>query len=348
MPGHPTGKCWLFVQVVMPVLCLLVGACNTSHRIDDRIFADGPRGSVSIRSVDVASLKTAHPVSVSPQLLSHILLGTQSFSGDVTTSSHIFSNEETSFLIPLISKALSTATNNQLVTFRVLRGNSSEQEVLGGTIYISGRLLHLTLTDYDTGPGRDSSGEGQDHASHQTDQLQPAQLAFIPEIDQRSSIDGLRNVVSPPPLGTLVIDYKMFEDELGLHSPVAQSQPPHRDALACSHADISPVLQDRGGTAWQETQAHSTEETQALKELVCEQAIELDALKREMHVLRHTLSEIERRKHKSREPKSFAPLQSSTRNGISTVTADPACNIIFAPLHCQSQSFLDTSQEGDT
>lgn len=116
----------------MPVLCLLVGACNTSHRIDDRIVADGPRGSVSIQSVDAASFKTAHPVSVSPQLLSHILLGTQSLSDNVTTRSHVFSDEETSFLSPLISKALSTAINNQLVTFRVLRGKRSRQEALRG------------------------------------------------------------------------------------------------------------------------------------------------------------------------------------------------------------------------
>jgi hypothetical protein len=49
----------------------------------------------------------------------------------------------------------------------------------------------------------------------------------------------------------------------------------------------------------EDTASDGAGETQAFKELLCDQAMEIDALKKDMRVLRHMLSEIEARKKKS-------------------------------------------------
>jgi hypothetical protein len=326
----------------VPVLCFFVSACGTSHRIEDRVFADGSRGAVSLQSVDDALFKAAHPVSVSPQLITHILRGAQALPGDATTAMHVFSDDETRFLSPLISTALSQATEHQLVTFRVLRAKSSEGEAIGGTIYIRGRLLHFALTYYQATPDRRDSGEGQDHVSRHPGEREPSQLAFIPENDRRSSINEQRALVTPPPLGTLVVDYKMFGDELDLPAPTAQSQSLQVGSLPCPQAEIPSALRDNEVTALQEILSRSgAEDTQTLKELVCKQAIELDALKKDMRVLRHMLSEIEARKHKAEKPELLRAPRRRILNGISNLPADPSCNSIFSSLDFQGRWFPD-------
>lgn len=348
MADHPMRGHWFYVQVFVPVLCLFVSACGTSHRIEDRIFADGPRGTVSLQSVNDALFKTAHPVSVSPQLVTHILRGAQALLDDVATAMHVFSDDETKFLSPLISKALSNATENQFVTFRVLRGKRSKEEAIGGTIYIQGRLLHFALTYYHATPDRRGSGEGQDHASRHPGELEPSQLAFIPETDQRFGLNEQRDLVTPPPLGALVIDYKMFSEELDLPSLTAQSQSLHIGSLPCPQADIPSALRDNGVTALQETPSQSAEEKQVLKELVCEQAIKLDVLKKDMRVLRHILSEIEAKKQNPIKPELLPAPRRRVLNGISNLTADPSCNSICRPLHSQSHWFPNVLKEEKT
>ena len=300
---------------------------------------------MSLNSVNDGSFRTVHPVSISPRLLTRILRGAQSLPGETTTPMHVFSVDEARFLSPLISKALSQAAENQLVTFHVLRGKSSEAGALGGTIYIQGRLLHFTLTYYHVGPDGRGANEGQDHASRHPEALELPPLAFIPETDERSSTDEQQGVVTPPPLGTLVIDYQMFGDELDRFPPTAQSESLHVSSLPCPQADVPSSLRENGDTALQETPSHGAEETLALKELVCEQAIALDALKEDMRVLRHRLSKIEAKKHKSTKPGVLPAPRRRVLEEASDGIADPSCNSIRGPLTCQGYLFSDLLQE---
>lgn len=334
MADYPVRGHWFSIQVLMPVLCLLANACSTSHRIEDRIFTDSPQGTVSLQTVVDASFRTAHPVSVSPPLLTRILQGIQALPDDVTTTMHVFSDDETRFLALLSSNALSKATKSELVNFRVLRGKSSETETIGGTIYIHGRLLHLTLDSR-------CSNEGQEYSPPQPRELEPPQLVLIPETNQRSSIQAHRDVGTPPLVGTLVIDYKMFGDELDLSSPTAQSRSLQAGPIPCPKADIPSLSPDDGVAALQETQSDSSEEAQTLKEVACEQAIELDALKEEMRVLRHILSEVETRKHNFIKPELPPALHRGIRNTIAGLTINSSCNSVCRPLHSKSPWLLD-------
>ena len=336
---------WFYVQVFASVLWLSLSACGTPHRIEDRIVADSPRGTVSLEHVDDARFKGAHPVSASPQLVRHILRGAQALPDDVTAAMRVFSDDEIWFLSPLISKALSTAAENQIVAFRVLRGKSLE-EALGGILYVQGRLLHFTLAYYHTSPDRRSSGQGQDHAFPHSEELEPSQLAFIPETDQRSSINEQRVLVAPPPLGTLIIDYQMFSAQLDRPSPTARPESPHVGSLPCLQADGPSALRDNRVTALHETPSGSAEETQILKEWVCEQAIELDTLKRDMRMLRHILSEIESRKNKSPKPELLPAQRRRILNRVSSFIGEPSCNSLCGILHYQSRCLPNIRERG--
>ena len=105
---------------------------------------------MSLQSVEDSWFKTAHPLFVSPVLLTHMLRGVQVqvLPDDKTTAVRVFSDEDTEFLSPLISTALSKAAKDQLVGFRVSRGTDAESDTTGGVLYVQGRLLHLALTHY--------------------------------------------------------------------------------------------------------------------------------------------------------------------------------------------------------
>jgi hypothetical protein len=278
---------------------LFAGACSTAQKVEDTIFADGPRGAVSLQSVEDSWFKTAHPVSVSPLMVTHVLRGVQiqALPDDKTTAGRVFSDEDTEYLSPLISTALSKATKSQLVAFRVLRGRGAEHETIGGVLYLQGRLLHLALTHYRANSDGSKSGEQLDRPSRHPSGLGPRQLGFVPEAVKRSNLNEQPDLLDPPPLATLVIDYKLLLAELELSSGSVQPQTTHGPTPDRIRGDASSALSNAGGTASQETPALPKEKTQALQELIREQAIELDALKEDMRTLRRRLSEMETERH---------------------------------------------------
>jgi hypothetical protein len=262
------------VQLLTGMMCLLINACATSRTVEDTVYADGPRGTVLLQRVDDSWFKTAHPVSVSPVLLTHVLRGVQvqSAPDDQTTALRVFSEEEIAFLSPLMSTALSKATKSQLVAFRVRHGSGPGSNMTGGLLFTRGRLLHLWVTHYRANEAGNESGTTLDRQARNPRGLNPRQLRFVPDTAQRSSHNQHPDVVNPPPLATLVIDYFMLAAALNLPAEVGPSQPLPGDGPPPSHA----------------------RETQTLKDVVKEQAIELDTLKEEMRALRRKLSEMER------------------------------------------------------
>lgn len=264
----------LYTGILAAAVCWITTACSTTQRVDDTVFANTPRGAVSLQSVDDSWFMTAHPVSMSPLMLTHVLQGVQvhTASGEQTTAEQLFSDEETAFLSPLISTALSKATKNQLVAFRVTHGSGSDSEMTGGLLFTRGRLLHLWLTHYRANGAGTNSGVTLDRQTRNPRRLDQRQLRFSPETAQRSSHNQQPDVVNPPPLATLVIDYPMLAAALNLPAEATPSQPLSGDGPPPSHV----------------------QETQTLKDVVKKQAIELDAVKEEMRTLHQRLLEMER------------------------------------------------------
>lgn len=285
------------VPFLASVVCLFVSACAMSRTVEDTIFADGPRGAVLLQRVDDPWFTTAHPVSMSPLLLTHVFRGVQlqAVPEDPTTEKRVFSDEETAFLGPLISTALSKATKNQLVAFRVTHDSGSGSERTGGHLFTRGRILHLWLTHYRANGASNDLGAMRDRQVRHPRGLTPRQLRFVPEMVQQSTRNQPPDVIDPPPLATLMIDYTMLASALKLPSETTPSQALHGDGPPRNHAEMQSARPGHDRPLPHDISPSPTdEETQALKDVVKEQALELDALKEDVRTLRRRLSEMER------------------------------------------------------
>ncbi|MEK6762578.1 MAG: hypothetical protein AABY96_07665 [Nitrospirota bacterium] len=294
-------------------VCLLVSACATSHKAVDTVFADGPRGTVYLQSVEDSWFKAAHPIFMSPVLLTHLLHGVQIqvLLDDKTTAVRAFSDEDAEFLSPLISTALSKAMNGQLVGFRILRGTDAECETTGGVLYVQGRLLHLALTYYRASIGRGDSGEKLDRRSRNPRGLEPDRISFVPDTARRSSLNEQPDLLNPPPLATLVIDYGLLATGVGISSSApGQSQSLYSDSSAVISQGAPPSMQSANGAVIShETQTAQTEEMHAIKSLVMKQTAELDALKEDMHAMQRRLAELEVDTQNMKKRQSPSPLR---------------------------------------
>ena len=298
------------VPFLASVVCMLISACATSHTVEDTVFADGPRGTVSLQRVEDSWFTTAHPVSVSPLLLTHVLRGVQvqPASDDQATAVRVFSDEETAFLSPLMSTALSKATKSQLVAFRVAHNAGPNSEMTGGLLFTRGRLLHLWLTHYRANGARTDSGATLDRQARNPQGLEPRQLRFFPETVQWSSRNQQPDVINPPPLATLLIDYMMLVTALNLPSEAVPSQPLSGDGPPRNQTDTQSVrLGHDRPPSHDIPPSPANEETQALKAVVKEQAIELDTLKKDVRALRQRLSEMNEQSPNSMK-QELAPL----------------------------------------
>lgn len=303
----------LSLSAIASVACLFASACTTSPKVVDTIFADGPRGAVSLQSVEDSWFKAAHPLFMSPVLLTHVLRGVQVqvLPNDTTTTMRVFSDEDAEFLSPLMSTALSKAMKSQLVEFRVHRGTDAESETTGGVLYVQGRLLHLALTHYRAGLARGDSGAKLDHQSRNPRGLEPARISFAPETARRSSLNEQPDLLNPPPLATLVIDYGLLASGVQTSSSVpGQSQPLYSDSPAV-RAQETPLSMKSANDAVMshETQVALAEEMRAVKALVMKHTAELDALKEDMHAMQRRLAEIEVEAEKSKRRQSPSPLR---------------------------------------
>lgn len=291
------NRSWFPVQVLGSALSLFLSACSTSQPVGDTVFADGPRGTVSLQRVEDSWFKTAHPIAVNPLLLTHVLRGiqVQPAPDDQATAVQVFSDEEVAFLTPLMSTALSKATKNQVVAFRVTHESDPGGGTTGGVLFTRGRLLHLWLTHYRTNGVSNNSSIEMDRQGRNPQRLEPRQLRFVPETAQRSSRNQQPDAIEPPPLATLVIDYTMLATLLNMPSEAVPSQAFPGDGPPRHQAETQTDRPDHGSPTSQDaTPPSRAEEAQTLKDVVKQQALELDVVREEMRTLRRRLSEMER------------------------------------------------------
>lgn len=309
----------LSIPALASALCLLASACaTTSPKLVEAILVDGPRGSVYLqKSGEDSWFKAAHPLYVSPRLLTQMFRGleVQALPADKTTARRVFSDEDTEFLSPLISTALSKATKSQLVGFRVHHGTDAGSDSTGGVLYVQGRLLHLSLTHYRADTGRREIGAEPDHQSPNPTGLEPRQMGFSPEAARRSSLNEQRDLVNPPPLATVVIDYELLAKGLEPQSAPGQSQPlylyPDSGAVTYHYQGAQFILPAGGAATSHEAQPAQAEEIRSLKEDVMKKTTELDVVKEEMRALQRRLTEVQAEAQPAKKRQSVPPVRKS-------------------------------------
>ena len=155
---------------------LILSGCATGPDVDEMI-KDSPRGSVYLERIADRSFQAAHPIKLDVLTIARVLSGVyvrndqstlQTFFSGKPDALRAFSDEEVTFLTPLIAEGLRRAAPDQQVGFRIaqigLPGHahntgggvgSSEppltlhpRESTAGVIHAYGRSLYLTLTEY--------------------------------------------------------------------------------------------------------------------------------------------------------------------------------------------------------
>lgn len=214
--------------------CLITTGCASSPHAGPTIH-DSPRGSVYLERIQTGSFQATHPITIEAGVIARALSGIQvrddrttlqAFLASRTETVRAFSHEDADFLAPFISLALTKASPDQRVGFRIRQAPSSpdstkEMEVTSGTLFAYGRSLQIQLTRVRSGSEKRSMIDGPNrHYADQTG-LTGRKLEFHPEEAQRPDTFRVGETEFP----TLVIDYELLAKLPEQPAPAAPVSP---------------------------------------------------------------------------------------------------------------------------
>ncbi|MEX5212604.1 MAG: hypothetical protein NW703_00410 [Nitrospiraceae bacterium] len=294
---------------------------------------DGPRGSIVLETVpqrgstagfrSVTGLQASHPIilesSVIQASLGGLSLGQQrsnttpGSTDDQLPVIPVFSRDDAQFLAPLISTALSSATADQFVSFRVLTSpvNSSSSraasadvdaaqsrigstpEETAGALYVRSRMLHIILTKF---RGRPDSLRAVDSSHAYSKDLAGRTLLFSPASALRTDLSRPLVLPFPADLPSLAVDYQ------ALHRV---AEPPVSAPVPT--AGVSESLPS--------ATAPTVEEVRELKDLVVKKDLELERMRSEIGQLKQELKELTTRQRGSAGPRKQSPRTAPPASG---------------------------------
>jgi hypothetical protein len=230
---------------------LALSGCATGPDVDETI-KDSPRGSVYLERIADRSFQAAHPIKLDVATIARVLSGVyvrndqstvQTFLSGKPDALRAFSDEEVTFLTPLIAEGLRRAAPDQQVGFRIaqigLPGHahntgggvgSSEppltlhpRESTTGVIHAYGRSLYLTLTEYRLRTEPANTINMANRRLPDDTGLLNHTVLFVPEAAKRP--DSYLDARSTDK--TLVIDYALLAAlPASAGSPSSESSPP--------------------------------------------------------------------------------------------------------------------------
>jgi hypothetical protein len=269
-------------------MCLSLTACSTTPEFDLTIH-ESDRGAVYLERMADRSFQAAHPIQINIGVLARILTGIrvhdqqgilQEMLAGRAEEYRAFSDEDVSYLAPLLSEALSHAASDQQVAFRVTQTTdsgspkalSSENNTkassfsTGGSLYVHERLLYVTLSHYRRQIESATTTEPQ-RGFPDTTGLAQRIVTFSPEDARRH--DQYRDARATS--ATLVIDYDRLAS-----LPPSPSAAPVEEAIPTSAP---------GSTDLRSTQPRDTGSTR--------RDAEIEALRKELQDIKRRLAEQE-------------------------------------------------------
>ena len=280
------------ISILLVLLCLAGTACSTTAQTGKIIF-DDPRGTVSLQTISDRSIQANHPINLEPALLTQLLKGIEILDQDLGhnhvtgfqsmvigayPSVPVFSEDQVSFLAPLLAEGLRAAAPDQRVEYRVRATykrsslESSTTETTAGSLYAYGRQLYVTLSQYRYNQMmtnmnlRDSFGrENTVDYSNLRDRI----LVFTPKAAQRiDSYDQPTRGKSTDKF--LAVDYELLQQASQAIATTGQTAP--------QMERTAPVRESPAGTSASEAPSHTTE-----------------ALAQEVETLRKQLESVQKR-----------------------------------------------------
>lgn len=230
---------------------LALSGCATGPDVDETI-KDSPRGSVYLERIADRSFQAAHPIKLDVVTIARVLSGVyvrndqstvQTFLSGKPDALRAFSDEEVTFLTPLIAEGLRRAAPDQQVGFRIAQigipghahntgggvGSSEPpltlhpRESTTGVIHAYGRSLYLTLTEYRLRTEPANTINMANRRLPDDTGLLNHTVLFVPEAAKRP--DSYLDARSTDK--TLVIDYALLAAlPASAGSPSSESSPP--------------------------------------------------------------------------------------------------------------------------
>jgi len=247
------------ISILLALLCLVGTACSTTGKI----LFDDPRGTVSLQTMSDQSIQATHPITLDPALLAEILRGIeiqdqerglQKLIIGVSSPVPVFSDDQISFLAPLLAEGLRTATADQLVEYRVnathkgFAFESSTTETTAGSLYAYGRQMFVILSQYRYSPTRTNMNlNDMAYRSRRPDSsgLLNRILLFNPSDAERS------DSFDPPEGGKstdrfIIVDYQLLQQASPAvatterRAPQTERAAPNRESPAGASASEAP------------------------------------------------------------------------------------------------------------
>lgn len=232
------------------------------------------RGTTVKYSGPLKTFHATHPVAIAPDVLARVFGGVRLSSADepAAEAANLFTPEETWFLAQAVAAALTQASPDQRVRFRL----GPEHAVTEGVLHVDQPVLRLALSRYRSSPDR--HGEG----------LSTSVLSFAP----RAAVVGTDGPQSwmqiEPDHPRIAIDYELIRSMPELTQP-----PPKPATPSPSQSDAPRSTFGSAGHVGASPSDPASDELRTMKELVVKQAQELQALKAELETLRQRVAEQE-------------------------------------------------------
>ncbi|MBI3604294.1 MAG: hypothetical protein HY205_07600 [Nitrospirae bacterium] len=260
----PTDRSHIFGKHTRPALaflCFLMAGCATTPT-PEAIIHQSQKGAVYLEPIANRYLQAAHPISLSADTISRVLRGVlvqgeqsavESIFETQEKARRAFSNDEVTFLTPLLVTALSRATPSQQIRFRLThppRGQSKlfsmsesggaaigsseppsygpQFETSTGTLYVYGLSLYLTLTEYRQKPSRPDSINMPNRRPPDTAELDRIEILFTPKSALRPESYQKPGLLGESHLTPIIIDYELLAKLPEPKAPASQpaSRPP--------------------------------------------------------------------------------------------------------------------------
>jgi hypothetical protein len=279
---------------------MLAVGCVSSP--EQQVFIDeSPKGAVYLEAAPQKDFQAAHPISLNPTVIARVLSGVRVRNEKTTIETlmaadpkafHAFSDDEIAFLTPALTTALSRATPQQQIGFRVVRTTASEPEITAGTLYAHGLSLHLTLTEYRHKPTRPDAVNMPNRQLPDPTGLKRRDVLFVPQAARRPDTYKQGGFLSQPDLTTLVIDYDYLAKLSSDTEPTSSTLGIEKNAR--SDAPAPPTAQsEEESVKTNKKSASQLDDLQSVKDLVIKKDLELEAMKKELRLLRRQLAERE-------------------------------------------------------
>ncbi len=197
----------------MVCVCAIAAGCAATRK-DAAFVHDSTKGSVYLEQQPKNVLHANHPARIDGALVARVLSGFRVEEDRIFEDMGIgrgrrrpFSDDDVSFLTPLIVEALSRANQDQMVGFRVMQPTGDGFKTTEGVLWVETPTLHVALTKYQVDVARRSMVYRDAQGPHDATGLKWRVVTFIPEGLAETTARPDLPIVASHYLRTLVIDY---------------------------------------------------------------------------------------------------------------------------------------------